>query len=447
MTDNRKLKVIIVGVGIAGLVLANCLIDTNIDFIMLEMYDYKKEYHGSDFYLSPNGIRVLDQLGIWERIKDKGVFTNFVDFIGKDNNKWATLDWTGIEEKYGYPIFSIIRQKLLIELWRNINDNNIDIGKKVINIKEYDEKKLEVICEDGTTYKCDFVVGADGSFSKVRKIIYEEIGNELPDSDRDYLNLNSEYSAIFGVSKKSEDISCNGRLEWHIQPNLSYFLHVQPEPNNEITWFLGEKKDETVKDKYNKLDLEEIKNKYKDLKTNHGCTLGDILDRSIVSIKVNLEEKLFETWYHNRIVLIGDAAHKLLPYGSQGANQAIEDAVVLTNCLYNYFKNYTKNYKNMTTNDYKNIFEEYQSLRKPRVKKLFDESKNTKDLINIPNLYYKILSKIIYNMPTYFFSKTLNERFKYRPILLFKEEPKTKKPFEDYEYWDGNVEKYKYPIF
>lgn len=439
-TNNKKrIKIIIVGAGISGLFLANCLLDTNVDFIILEKEEVKKEYHGSDFYLSPNGIRALDQLGIWNKIKDKGVFTKYIDYIDKNGNKWATIDWKENEQRYGYPVFSIIRQKLLIELWNNINDDNINIGKKVINIEEH-KNNIKVFCEDKSIYECDFVVGADGSFSKIRNIMYNNMDqNMLPDSDKEKLNI--EYSAIFGVSKPSPNINCNGRLEWHIQPNLSYFLHVQP--NNEITWFLGEKINNNKNNinnlnKYIKTNINDIKIKYKDLLTNHNCNFGSILDRSIVSVKVNLEEKLFETWYNNRIVLIGDAAHKLLPYAAQGANQAIEDCIVLTNCLYDYFKLNIKNKENITSDDFNNIFKKYQDLRKPRIRKMVNDSRKSRDLINIPNFYYKTMSKLLHNfLPKSIFIKMMDERYNVRPILKFKKEPKinkTDKYIEPHDY-------------
>lgn len=67
-----------------------------------------------------------------------------------------------------------------------------------------------------------------------------------------------------------------------------------------------------------------------------GGTLGDILDatpKDVVS-KVMLEEKLFDTWHHGNVVLIGDAVHKMLPTSGQGAINAMQDAVVLANCIY-----------------------------------------------------------------------------------------------------------------
>lgn len=61
--------------------------------------------------------------------------------------------------------------------------------------------------------------------------------------------------------------------------------------------------------------------------------LIDATDPELIS-KVFLEVKLFETWYHGRTVLIGDAVHKMPPSAGQGAVNAMEDAVVLANCLY-----------------------------------------------------------------------------------------------------------------
>ncbi|MDN5857401.1 MAG: FAD-dependent monooxygenase, partial [Pseudonocardia sp.] len=38
-------------------------------------------------------------------------------------------------------------------------------------------------------------------------------------------------------------------------------------------------------------------------------------------------------WSHGRITLLGDAAHPMYPMGSNGAAQAVLDAVALARCL------------------------------------------------------------------------------------------------------------------
>lgn len=415
----KKPKAIIIGAGIAGLTIANCFLKAGIDFIILEKQNKKREYHGSEFYLCPNGIRVLDQLGIWNKIKDLGTITTHIDYYDKNGKEWASINWEENINRYGYPVFSIIRQKLLIELWKNIEDEKIEIGKKVINI-ENNKENIKVKCHDNSFYIGDFVVGADGAWSETRNILYRSLKEKLPKCDKE--PFKSEYKAIFGVSKISPNADINklsGRLQWHIQPNLSYFLHIQPGPKYEVTWFLGEKVKDTNINDYKNTDINKMKRKYGNLITTHNCNFKEILDRSIIAVEVNLEEKLFETWYKNRIVLIGDSAHKLLPFGAQGANQAIEDAVVLTNCLYEFYKNY----KNEELN-YNIVFEKYQNIRKPRIKEMIKLSQSRSNFINIPNKFYEVTSKILHNLPQFILTKMDDDRFKIRPILNFIDPPK-----------------------
>lgn len=50
--------------------------------------------------------------------------------------------------------------------------------------------------------------------------------------------------------------------------------------------------------------------------------LIDLTDPETIS-KVLLEQKLFDTWYHGRTVLMGDACHKMLPNAGRGAMNAM----------------------------------------------------------------------------------------------------------------------------
>ncbi|KAI1296077.1 hypothetical protein EDD11_007596 [Mortierella claussenii] len=67
-----------------------------------------------------------------------------------------------------------------------------------------------------------------------------------------------------------------------------------------------------------------------------GLKISDLIqhtDRDRVS-KVMLEEKLFETWSYGRVVLLGDACHKMHPSAGLGAVAAIQDAAVLSDLLF-----------------------------------------------------------------------------------------------------------------
>jgi FAD-dependent urate hydroxylase len=64
------------------------------------------------------------------------------------------------------------------------------------------------------------------------------------------------------------------------------------------------------------------------------ATLLDGLDTGAETQVSTIEEVALECWAHERVVLIGDAAHATSPNMAQGAAMALEDALVLTDCLH-----------------------------------------------------------------------------------------------------------------
>tara|TARA_R110002003_G_scaffold103_9_gene8180 strand:- start:13674 stop:13991 length:318 start_codon:yes stop_codon:yes gene_type:complete len=73
MTDSRPFRVLIGGGGISGLTLANALEKANIDFILLEARDTIAPQVGASIGVFPNGGRIMDQLGCFERLESKTV--------------------------------------------------------------------------------------------------------------------------------------------------------------------------------------------------------------------------------------------------------------------------------------------------------------------------------------------------------------------------------------
>ena len=67
--EKRNFKVVIVGASIAGLTLANMLERIGVDFVVLEKYPEIAPQVGASIGLFPNGLRILDQLGIVDAIR------------------------------------------------------------------------------------------------------------------------------------------------------------------------------------------------------------------------------------------------------------------------------------------------------------------------------------------------------------------------------------------
>ncbi|KAF9119241.1 hypothetical protein BGW39_000439 [Mortierella sp. 14UC] len=143
-------------------------------------------------------------------------------------------------------------------------------------------------------------------------------------------------------------------------------------------------------------------------------TLGDLIDatpRETIS-RVFLEDKLFETWNHGRTVLIDDACHKLLPSAGVGAVTAMQDDVVLANCLYEM--------KGLSPADIDKALCEFKTERFPKVKAQFEASKMNAKVIYGQSLFERILRTIVFNwLPTSVHVKGGYKGVEFRPQASF----------------------------
>ena len=79
-----------------------------------------------------------------------------------------------------------------------------------------------------------------------------------------------------------------------------------------------------------------------------------------------------DRWHTDRVVLMGDAAHAMVPHQGQGANQTIEDAVVLADCLGDELET-------------PRALRRYADLRRPRTARVQRWSRRAADLMHVPD--------------------------------------------------------------
>ena len=79
-------------------------------------------------------------------------------------------------------------------------------------------------------------------------------------------------------------------------------------------------------------------------------------------------------WYRGRVVILGDAAHGMLPHHGQGANTSIEDAFALAALL-----------AERQSDDLENTFSRFQTLRRARTRKIQRSSRVTSSLLHLPD--------------------------------------------------------------
>ncbi|KAG0273279.1 hypothetical protein BGZ95_010902 [Linnemannia exigua] len=147
-----------------------------------------------------------------------------------------------------------------------------------------------------------------------------------------------------------------------------------------------------------------------------GGTMGDLFDqtpREVVS-KVVLEEKLYQTWHHGRVVLIGDACHKMLPNSGRGAVNAMLDAVVLANALYE------KVAESASLENVQEAFGEYYNERYPHAVAEIERSKRMARVVAGQTWFDTMVRKVFFTLlPKRFQDNSYAAMLRYRPQLSF----------------------------
>ncbi|KAG9068227.1 hypothetical protein KI688_011822 [Linnemannia hyalina] len=336
-TTNTKLHVLISGAGIAGLMLA----------ILLEHLDISYEI-----------------LGLTKEILAASKPIREFNFFGGSMKKLGQYSDHGAFEREG--LHEILMSKVPPE--------KIHMGRKVKTLNQ-SEDGVGLRCTDKTEFYGDILVGADGAYSAVRQNLYFQLKQEglLPESDT--RAMSKGYVCLVGITSELDPSLFQGIEEQYssgsimISDNSPYNWSTFSVPDNKICWNviiqLSEKESEEAQFRTSEWGPEtsdKILKQVGDYKTPFG-SLGDLIratPRELIS-QVFLEDILYETWAHERVALIGDACHKLLPNAGQGAVNAIHDAVILANCLYEIKPNPT--HENLVR-----ALQTYRDERYPHVK-------------------------------------------------------------------------------
>ncbi|KAF9411465.1 hypothetical protein BGZ94_001342 [Podila epigama] len=392
--------VLIAGGGIGGLTLAILLKRAGIPFLVFERASEIKTF-GSAMILGTGASPLFQQLGIYDEFCAIAKHATQMGVYTDDLKLEFMMDYGWLEDITTYKEFVLSRPDLYDLLWRQIPDKNKKMNKKIIYF-EQDSMKVMIRCADSTRYFGDILVGADGAYSAVRHHLYATLDAKglLPASDKTPL----PYNSICLVGQTSE-LSADDFPDLD-SPQCQYYsiLGVTSmcswltftTKKNTICWmvieFLGRestKVDESFRGSdWGPEAVDAMCQKVRDYKVPGGkdgrvLTLADYIDRTPREniAKVMLEEKVFETWYSDRIVLLGDACHKINPSGAAGALTAMHDAVALANWISTLR---FPNVKELNT-----VFKEYHAERLPVARETFANSQ----------LFTKMLGKAISFLP------------------------------------------------
>ncbi|KAF4783801.1 FAD binding domain-containing protein [Colletotrichum scovillei] len=336
------IKIIIVGGSVAGLSLANMLERFDIDYTILEAYSEIAPQVGASIGLLPNGLRILDQLGCYERLREAaGNYYHRVTFRDANGKPISSTPGPTMSERMekhaGYASLWVDRQMLLQILYDNLKQKDkVLTNKRVVHV-ETSSTGVVITTEDGSTHTGDILVGGDGVHSKVREEMWRiaSVSDPIAFPQEERSIAQSSMKCIFGISRQPVNFPPGATQQSTFFRGHLYL--VISAPGNRVYWFLFHELGETKfgKDipKFSKEDELLLSTQHREDHITEELTFGDLYDNRIKSTLVPLEEHVFRRWHFQRILIIGDAATKVHPISAQGGNGAIEAAANLVNAL------------------------------------------------------------------------------------------------------------------
>ncbi len=318
----EKPGIAIIGAGIGGLATAASLI--RLDF-KVEVYEQAGAFApiGAGIQLTANAMKALRGLGLVEPLRSQG----FVP-AAFHSREWDTANLTNVlimgkplEQRYGVPDLMIHRARLHSALAALTPRDCIHFCKKLLAI-EQNESGATLAFADGSRVESPLVVGADGIHSAVREALF---GVEQP-----RFTGRVAYRATYPAARILDGVTIDERAKWwgpdrhvvHYFTTASrdeiYFIAVTPEPEFHVeSWSMRGDKDMLLAA----------------FAGFHPRVRAVLAAAPEVRKWALVERDPMPSWGRNRIVLLGDACHPMMPYMAQGAASAIEDAVVLARCL------------------------------------------------------------------------------------------------------------------
>lgn len=363
--STSRRRIAIVGAGIGGLTLAIELRRQGLEPQVYEQADELREV-GAAVALSANATRFLrERTGIGTGLADKAADVDGLIFRdGRDGRAIGrVLSRAEYYERCGAPYYGIHRADLQQLLAGALGGEGLHLGKRLVAVD--DSGRAAVLhFADGDTAEADLVIGADGVKSLLRR---EVVGYD-----------DASFSGCYGwrgiVAPEHLDLLPDPEaIQFWMGPG-GHLLHY-PIGSGEQNFLLVKRLDGPWPEESWVAPAEPGEH----LAAFEGW--HPAVTQMISAVAGGERWGLFHRpplhkWSKGRITLLGDAAHAVVPHHGQGANQSIEDAIVLADCLVGALA---------SGEDWEGPRRRYQELRLERTRTVQVASITTADVLHLPD--------------------------------------------------------------
>lgn len=369
-----KPHVAIIGSGLAGLTLALALHQQSIQVTVYESRPAPLNIGGA-VMLSPNALRILDYLGLYDTVKTKGYNFTTLEYRDLAGNVTETYSFGG-KEAYGYYGLRIYRYVLIDELVAALKDKNIPVqyGKRFSHVvDDTPEDGVTFAFADGTIESATLLIGADGIHSTVRQYFY-------PDLETKFIGMAGITAA---VPREQLKLPPNYHIPVTItSPQGAFVIAPQQVDGSEV--LIGKQQRVAAPDQPG-WDREFVADKQGAIEFLQSDTghFPEFVQNAVSYIDPNKVNKWpffvvpkLEKWASEtrQVIILGDAAHAIPPSAGQGINQAFEDVYILALLLG----------QESRVNSLRDALSFWQTYRQDRVDKILELNKQI-DIRRMPS--------------------------------------------------------------
>jgi 2-polyprenyl-6-methoxyphenol hydroxylase-like FAD-dependent oxidoreductase len=300
------MKAVIVGGGIGGLASAVALRNRGCEVEVLEQSHELTEV-GAGLSVWPNALRALDVLGLGDRVREHALADQAAG-IRTDRGRWLSrTDTSALESRFG--LAAMVHRAALLEILRAaLPDDALRPGVRVQAVDE-----TGTVSHSAGESRGDVVVGADGLRSVVRTTLW-------PDAEPPRY---AGYAAWRMVTRTPVEVDAPGET-WGRGDRFGFALLV----DGRVYCFAVTNTPEGGDGG----GLSEVRARFGHWHEPIPSLLAAVGDDDVLHNDI-FDLPPIDTFVRGRVVLVGDAAHAMTPNMGQGACQALEDAVVLAECL------------------------------------------------------------------------------------------------------------------
>ena len=337
---------VIVGAGIGGPALGIALKRAGIESIVYEASDEPRDDAGAFLNLAPNGLAVLQALGLGQRLEGLGFQNDRLVFHNEAGRTLAEVPVGGVTVMRG-AVSRVLREAA------EEAGVQVEFRKTLSSVTEHDGT-VTARFADGTTVDGSSLVGADGIHSRTRYSYFTDAPKPT-------------YTGIINLGGVAHtDLQPTGRA-MHMVFGRRGFFGYAVRPSGETYWFsnFAQKEEPTrgalmhaTSDSYRQQLLEVHESDPPEVTRILQALSGPIGAWPVYDILS------LPAWHRGAVCLMGDAAHAVGPHVGQGVSLALEDAFVLAKCL-------------RDIPQASGAFSAFERLRRSRVEPILKQSRRT----------------------------------------------------------------------